>query len=166
MSYIEKRTQSGEPLIRTARIHWVLFIWPALFLLIGAILLTSRQLAIGSLFLVLTVLTALYLGIVRASSEFGLTDRRVMIRIGAIRRRLTTIDLDEIDEVVLEQSRLGGFLGYGTLKLRGEGCEERVLWNIADPEGFKAALLEAIPNDPETRSGDSSTAVPTSQPAG
>jgi len=88
MGYIEKNLLPGENIIYQTKIHWIIFFWSVIFLLIGIICFTGNE---GNFYSgIVFVLIAIYFGI-RAlvfykTSEFGVTNKRVLVKFGFIRR--------------------------------------------------------------------------------
>src|SRR5262245_15641015 len=72
------------------------------------------------------------------------TDRRVIRCSGLLSKDVLDSSLSKINDVMLKQSWLGRLFGYGTVEILTASDEAvNVLERIADPVGFKAAMLEA-----------------------
>jgi len=56
-----------------------------------------------------------------ASSEFAITNKRVIIKVGLISRKTLEMNLSKIESVNVDQSILGRILRYGTLTVIGTG---------------------------------------------
>ena len=61
MSYIENNLMSGESVIYSAKLHWVVFLWPAIWLVIALIIFSSGgdAAAAGGGVIVIAILTGI-----------------------------------------------------------------------------------------------------------
>ena len=81
--------------------------------------------------------------IIRATTEIGVTDARLVYKRGLIARAVGEINIDRIEGVNVLQGVLGRVLGYGRVMVRGMGVGEVVLPPIAQPIRFKKAIEKA-----------------------
>ena len=96
--------------------------YPAWFLLVipGGILLSA----------VVTVKT----------SELVITDRRVLIKVGFIRRHTFEMFISKIESVAVYQGMFGRLFNYGTVEIRGTGGSSESFATIAAPLPFRDAI--------------------------
>jgi uncharacterized membrane protein YdbT with pleckstrin-like domain len=99
----------------------------------------------GGLLLVLfafpLVITAL---IARATSEFAVTNKRVLIKIGWLRRHSLETLLSKIETIRVEQGILGRALDYGTIVVSGTGGSKEPFRTIASPMEFRRKVQDQI----------------------
>jgi hypothetical protein len=113
--------------------------------------LEGRQIALGinAAFGILTALCLLSL-IARFAtymySEFVVTSKRVVVKIGFFKRQSLEFFLRQIESAGVNQGFLGRVLNYGTVVLTGSGGTSTYLPRIARPLAFRKALLEQIEN--------------------
>lgn len=104
---------------------------------------TPLGLGLGGALLV----SALAMGIARTialrTSEFAVTDKRVIIKVGLIRRRTLEIQLSKVESVAVIQGILGRMLGYGEIVVRGTGGTPEPFPNIDRPLEFRRAVQMA-----------------------
>jgi len=74
------------------------------------------------------------------TSEFAITNKRVIIKTGLIRRKTLEMNLSKIETVGVEQSILGRILDYGTITLIGTGGTHESFPNIMNPLEFERNL--------------------------
>ena len=90
MSYVEKNLMPGEQIEYRANLHWLVFILPTLLFIAAIWLFFSLGGTIAkflALILIVGVLvTGLHAVIERMTSEFAVTNKRVLIKTGLIRR--------------------------------------------------------------------------------
>lgn len=131
----------AEKIILKAKIHWVILLWPALFTGFGLFcslcsILTALAepeppqqpppewfLQCLAFFGVSIFLIALIWAIAAMkefiSSEFILTNRRLILEWGGFRRNSLDMYLKRIDSLYVDRSILGQILGYGNINIRG-----------------------------------------------
>ena len=117
--YIDANLIRGEAVVYQARPHWILFLsWRSL-------------LTLGLLPLVEYV-----------TSEFAVTNKRVIMKTGWISRQVLELNLHKIESVNVDQSLLGRLLGYGTITIIGTGGTRETFDRIAHPLAFRKAFQE------------------------
>lgn len=117
MGYVEDNLMPGERVTHRARLHWTTFL--------------SLK---GLLTLFVAPLVA------RATSEFAVTNRRVIIKVGLVSRRTVELNLEKVESIGVEQTIPGRILGYGTIVVVGTGGTKEPFRGIGDPMGFRRAV--------------------------
>lgn len=92
---------------------------------------------------ILSVLKFAQMMIVKATTEIGVTDTRLVYKRGLVARAVGEINIDRIEGVNVLQGILGRIFGYGRVMVRGMGVGEVVLPQIAQPIRFKKAIEKA-----------------------
>ena len=157
MSYIEKNLVAGEKLLYRTNLHWLVFLWPAIFFLgfLGVIIGLASEPAVrdivGGVFLLLTVITGIPAWIKSSSSEFGVTNKRVLIKVGFIRRHSMEILLSKVEGIGVDQSLWGRIFGYGSIHVTGTGGTNEHFHRIASPLEFRRRVQEQIAATQETK---------------
>jgi uncharacterized membrane protein YdbT with pleckstrin-like domain len=146
--YIDTYLMPGENVVYRTRLHWAVFL-PAIFsfILAAGLLLTHNAglATVGVLLLVFGVFPlAITSVIARASSEFAVTNKRVLIKIGLIRRQSLETLLSKIETIRVDQSILGRMWDYGTIVVSGTGGSKEPFRNIAAPMEFRRVVQEQI----------------------
>jgi len=144
MGYIDQNLMSGENVIHRTKIHWVIFLWPAIFLLIAMIGFASKSGTVGGIFIVLAILTGLRSVITYSTSEFGVTNKRILIKVGFIRRNSLEILLTKVEGIQVNQGILGRILDYGTIVVTGTGGSKQTFHKISTPLEFRKKSQEQI----------------------
>lgn len=159
MGYVEKNLISGESVTYRARLHWIVLIKPALLsiLLIGvaALLLYLRfkpagedQAAVlewiaGGL-LIVSIIPLAVAEIKRRAAEFAVTNKRVIMKIGAVTSKTAEMFLNKIESVGVEQPLGGRILGYGTIVIRGTGGSLEPFDLVSAPLEFRKHIQQQI----------------------
>ena len=148
MAYVDKHLLSGERVVYRSRQHLVVFIGPVLLLVIAIIpLVISRRnamLVLASILFVAGLIWLVARAIARASAEFTVTNKRVVVKLGTIRRRAIEMLLSKVEEIAVDQGVVGRMLGYGTVVIVGTGGSKEVFMLIANPLEFRRQVQEQI----------------------
>ena len=119
MSYVNSVLIKGEEVIYRAKLHWKIYFTP---------------LALFSLWL---------LPIIRqVTSEFVITNKRIIIKTGIISRQTLEMNLNKIESVNVDQGILGRILGYGTITIIGTGGTRESFHDISSPLLFRRKFQE------------------------
>jgi uncharacterized membrane protein YdbT with pleckstrin-like domain len=145
MGYINDNLLPKEKINYFTKLHWIIFIWPTLFAFFGIMALAggkdSVQAAPG-LFMIAAIWGGLRC-ISYLTSEFAVTDKRVMIKVGFIRRRTLEMQLPKLETVGVNQSVLGRILNYGTIVVVGAGGTREPFAKIQLPLRFRQEVFNA-----------------------
>lgn len=145
MAYVDDNLLPGERVVYRAHLHRIIYAIPALAL-IAAIVAFAYAFAIegamwliwaGAPFLLIAVVTWLASYIKSSTSEFTVTNRRVVIKVGVIRRHTLELLLQKVEGIGVDQSVLGRLLNLGTIVVIGTGGSQEQFANIADPLKFR-----------------------------
>lgn len=149
MSYIAKTLLPNEKVIYHSHPHWIIVFRP----LVGSvILLAFFPLLIGnhyaiwiiSFFTLLGLIICLSELIIYYSSEFGITDKRVIMKSGFINRYAFENSLDRIEGVEIKQSIMGRILDYGSIRIHEISGTNELFSAINHPFRFRYKILEEI----------------------
>ena len=140
MGYIEANLLPGVTAVQLARLHWIVFLKAAAVLILGLGLLYFDPKLIGLIVMAVGVLMALPPWISRVSSEFGVTSKRVIIKVGVIQRRTLELLIRQVEAISVDQSLTGRMLNYGTITLTGTGGVKETFHNISHPLEFRRSI--------------------------
>jgi uncharacterized membrane protein YdbT with pleckstrin-like domain len=150
MSSLEAQLLAGERMVRRSRPHWILFGGPLLVALagvvLGAVLQITRQdyWYAGAAVVGLALLLAIGPALRYLSTEFAITDKRVIARLGLLQRRSLETLLSKIEAIEVEQDLTGRLLGYGTLVIVGTGGTRESIPRIPAPLEFRRQVQSQI----------------------
>jgi uncharacterized membrane protein YdbT with pleckstrin-like domain len=118
-SYVHNNLISGEQVVYEARLHWIIF------------------------FSFRSVFTLLILPLIdRWTSEFAITNKRVIMKVGLIRRKALEMNLSKIESVNVDQTIMGRIFGYGTVTIIGTGGTRESFHRISKPMEFRRVFQE------------------------
>lgn len=121
--------------LRFAALAAVLFLFAAIPFAIAIQAVTGSE--IGWFALPLPALLLLPPAVAFASSELVITDRRVLIKTGVIRRQTLELFISKIESIAIDQGFFGRLLDYGSVTIRGTGGFEEPFEAIARPILFR-----------------------------
>lgn len=147
MSYIDSHLLPGEVVTYRTQLHWKIFVIPVLIavvmlaLSIWALSADRRILATAPIAIALIVLFAAW--IQRRSSEFAVTNKRVIIKLGFMTTRSMELLLAKIEGIAVSQSLFGRMFGFGEIIVTGSGGTQEPFDNIQSPLDFRQAVQAA-----------------------
>lgn len=165
MGYLKKQLMSDEVVVKQAHLHWIVYL-PAICIAgvaaIGGLWLGSRgpnAKQVAEIIAGMLGVYALYLAlggfIKRSSARFFVTNKRILIRFGLIRRRSSEILLSQIEGITVQQDFWGRIFNYGTLVIEGTGGDHAPYTKISAPGAFRLTVQEQIERQSNRTSPDS-----------
>jgi hypothetical protein len=121
--------------VRFAVLALVVFLFAAIPFAIAVQAMTGSE--IGWFALPLPTFILLPPALAYASSELVITDRRVLIKTGIVRRRSMEMFISKIESIAVDQAAVGRLLDFGTVTIRGTGGFEEPFEAIANPIVFR-----------------------------
>jgi uncharacterized membrane protein YdbT with pleckstrin-like domain len=153
MSYTTRHLMSGEEVVKETRLNGIIFL-PAATLLALAVLLFAvvyeagdaarKDLIYPEVLMAVAVIAAIPPFVKRSSSEFVVTNKRVLVKTGFLRRHSTEILLRQVEGITVDQGILGRMLDFGTIVVEGTGSDRTAYKGIAGPMAFRLAVQEQI----------------------
>lgn len=87
-----------------------------------------------------SVVYFVYCLVFRFFTEYGATNKRVISKMGIIRRDIEEMDLKSIESVNIKQSVLGRILNYGSILISGRGTSLIVFQDIDNPVNVRKKI--------------------------
>jgi uncharacterized membrane protein YdbT with pleckstrin-like domain len=160
MSYIDETLMKDEEIIYRTKPHWVIFS-PAIGWLVLAILILylapryhfatmnifsfyTLTDILGIIVLIIAIISGLAAYINYQTSEYGITNRRILMKVGFISRTTLEILLQCIESIQVYQSIPGRIFGYGSIVISGIGGSKDPFSNIPDPLLFRQHAQEEL----------------------
>jgi uncharacterized membrane protein YdbT with pleckstrin-like domain len=132
LSYVDRHLQPGETVIYRTTVHWIVYAPATAVLRVNPIA--------TAILLALALVLWLNGWIRRLSTELAVTDRRIITKIGLIRRTTMEMNRSKVESVVVEQGILGRILDYGTIVVKGTGGGMEPLSGIDRPLDFRSRI--------------------------
>ena len=141
MGYIDENLMAGEHVVHRTKLHWIAFSLPIALALTGLVWVAFDWRVTG-FFLGLAAVVAFPVAIRYATSEFGCTNRRVILKIGWVSRTTVEMLLSKVENIGVIQGIVGRLLDYGTIRVTGTGGTDETFTMIAGPLAFRRAVQE------------------------
>jgi len=139
LAYVDSSLLPDEQIVYKATLHWTIFWHCWVIILIGIVSLIFQPI-VGGLIIFVGLLVGLRKFIEYKTSEFAVTTKRVIIKVGVFRRRTLELLLRQVEAISVEQTVLGRMLGYGSVTLTGTGGVREVFHNISSPLEFRRQI--------------------------
>lgn len=125
MSYVDDNLLTGERVICRADVHSMVYFWPVLLSLciVGIPWLLVRWIQVRCV-------------------EYAVTNKRIILKTGFIKRDTLELPLAKVESVAVSQTLLGRLMGYGAIVVAGTGTTHEGFRWLANPMQFKRALQE------------------------
>ena len=170
MSYLDDHLLAGKRIAYRARVHWSIFATAIVVVALGiALAIILKAYArdywpAGAALAGIGLLLAIGPAIRYASSEFAVTDKRVVAKLGFIERESLETLLSKIEAIGVDQGIVGRILGYGTITFTGTGGTEESFPRIADPLEFRRQIQSQVVALDERRPQNTAGAAQPNEP--
>jgi uncharacterized membrane protein YdbT with pleckstrin-like domain len=156
MSYIHKSLLDDEKIIYLTRRHKIIFTYPVFWLLLAAILFGVKWVFVfkpeinfslsifSGIFLAVALIHALVVWINYLCAEFGITNQRVIVKEGFLKRKTIEVFLKSVESVQVNQSIWGRILNFGNVVVSGTGGASDPLNMIRNPLDFKKQVQQRL----------------------
>lgn len=142
---------SAESVNYEARVHWISYVIPVFFIVIGSVgvlyfLLLGYKFMLGyigiiSLFLIFLFIKGIIAVIRNKNTKISVTDNHLSFTTGILGKTLSDLSLNKLEGMHLHQSFLGKTLNFGTLVVTTGGMTHSYF--IANPMELRNVLLHS-----------------------
>lgn len=148
MSYIKSTITNGEEIISEAKMSKWFFaldmFFGGLFFILGitAVLGGDATNPVSIFLLLIGVFLLVRAYIVYISTELAFTNKRVIAKVGFIKRDTVEMNITKVETIQVHQGILGRILNYGTIIISGAGNPQAPIKGIANPINFRNTFME------------------------
>ncbi len=143
MTDVENDLLENERVVYQTRLHWALFLGPAMVIVLGGLSFQAK----GTKALILIAI-GLAWGIISYikfnRARIRVTNQRVLVRVSFLVKKSFSISLSDISFVDFYQPSLGAILNFGRITLVHGGKMKSVFRLVASPGAFVAAVREQV----------------------
>ena len=160
MGYVEQHLLAGEKVMYRAHLHWAIFILPAILtiLMLVFLLLASATAIVWLLGVVVAALFWIHPLLKYHTSEFAVTNKRVIVKVGLVQRDSSETLLSKVEAIQVDQTIPGRMLNFGTITITGTGGTKESFPRIAAPMEFRRQVQAQIVDMEDGRVGAGSAA--------
>ena len=140
MSYIDKNLLDNEEIMYRTKKHYIIFLVPVIWTIAAIFCVMNSNVYLSKLAIVpafAALVTWGYQWLDYVTSEFVISNKRVMMREGFFFRHTNELRLTTISNITVNQSLLGQILDYGTLIINPFGGQNDVFSEMAHPFEFQ-----------------------------
>jgi uncharacterized membrane protein YdbT with pleckstrin-like domain len=151
LAYYKKVLQHDETVKYIGKLHWFIYKYAILFLILSAVAAYLVSLAPGDMggarpFVLLAFPILALLSFARAwfhqiTTEIVVTDKRVIHKTGWIARRTEEINVSKVETVDVVQGISGRIFNFGAVLIKGIGGSWEPLQHIASPLQLRSAIV-------------------------
>ena len=145
LSYIDRNLIAGERVVYRTRLHWLILFTPILFVVVILLPLAwymaqGDYRAFAWIPVLLAVLVLLPAIVKRQSSDFAVTNKRVMMKSGVFTTHSIELLLNKVEAIGVNQTLAGRLFGYGDIVVTGSGGTHESFAHIQGPLQFRRAV--------------------------
>ena len=146
MSYAKKNLMDGENIVYSSKLHWVIFLGPVLILIVAISFFNGSgdYGAFRGFLIFLAIIAGIGQFIKFMTTDFIITNKRVIAKMGLVRRKSIEVLLNKVEGIQVDQGILGRILGYGTITIGGTGGTKDPCKDIRSPLEFRKKVQEQI----------------------
>lgn len=130
-NYVDSNLMAGEAVLYRAHVSR----WSLAPLILGGLVLLPA-LGLGLVFLI-------WAWIAYRTTEFAVTDKRIIAKTGLVSRKTVEMFLDKVESLNIDQSITGRILDFGTVAIRGTGATAEAFQNISAPLTLRQHFMQA-----------------------
>jgi uncharacterized membrane protein YdbT with pleckstrin-like domain len=144
MGFVSDSLQANEQVVAKGKIHWIIFVLPAVLLLLGVLFYSSESTQlVGIIFLALGLFYAVKRLIIFLTQEFAATNQRLIGKSGVIARDSLDIRLKKVESIKLKQGIVGRMFNFGTLVVNGAGSSSAFTY-LSQIKEFRKQISEML----------------------
>jgi uncharacterized membrane protein YdbT with pleckstrin-like domain len=156
MSYVNQHLLPNEAVAYNTTLHWKVYLWPVVLTLVAFgplffVAITSKNKALALIPLVATGLLFGAAWLQRRFSEYAVTNKRVIVKIGVLQTRSLELLLGKVEGITVNQGVGGKLLGYGQIVITGTGGTRELFSGIQSPFEFRRAVQSATDAAPASQ---------------
>jgi len=144
MGYVESNLLPNEQITYRARLHRIIYLFPSIVLVVAVLVGLGGGWIAGGVVGVIGLVLLVPPWIRSTSSEFAITNKRVLIKVGLIRRHSLELLLQKVEGIGVDQGVLGRILGYGTITVSGVGGTKEAFPMISNPLEFRRQVQASL----------------------
>ena len=144
MGYVDSNLLPNEQVTYRARLHRIIYLLPVCVIIaaIAVAVIGGGWVALGLGVIGLVLLLPPWIRSI--SSEFAVTNKRVLVKVGLVRRHSLELLLQKVEGIGVDQGILGRILGYGTITVSGTGGTREAFRMIARPLEFRRQVQASL----------------------
>lgn len=132
--------------IYRAKLHWIIFFWPVVFLIATLALLYALP-DLWQLTTLFTLFGFLWIGMTYITYHFSsltITKKQLIVCTGILVRQTVDIQLTKIESIDIRQPIIGSILRYGSLIITGTGGTKQEIHFLSNPLTCRRTIEQLV----------------------
>lgn len=131
----EKHMFEDKNVIYVGRLHWLLFFWPSLVIVLATFI-AIQYASFKELAFMFVAFGIVWWGmtwVIYHFSSLSIEKKRIIFRTGFLVRKITDIPYSKIESLDVRQTLLGSIMGYGAFMVTGSGGTRHYINFLSHP---------------------------------
>lgn len=143
MGYIDDKLTENEHVVYRTKLHWATLLGPGMLIVLGGLSVPSKGMS-AVVLLAIGVMWGIFSSISLQTSEIGITNERLLLKLGFPLRRTYDIPLAKVGMVDIHQPSLGKFLNFGKIIIGFTDGKRGSFRMVREPIEFRIRLERQI----------------------
>jgi uncharacterized membrane protein YdbT with pleckstrin-like domain len=145
MGYVENNLLPNERITYRAKLHPIVYALPiTVFVLAIVVALGGGGWIAGLVLAAIGLVLFVPPWVKSTTSEFAITNKRVLVKVGLIRRHSLELLLQKVEGIGVDQGIVGRLFGYGTITVSGVGGTKEAFRTISNPLEFRRQVQASL----------------------
>jgi uncharacterized membrane protein YdbT with pleckstrin-like domain len=144
MGFVDRNLLPDEQVTYRARLSRVIYFFPVCLLVLAVLVAIHGWHEAAWVIAALGLILLVPPWIRSVSSEFAVTNKRVLVKVGLVRRHSLELLLQKVEGIGVDQGILGRILGYGTITVSGTGGTREAFRTISRPLEFRRQVQASL----------------------
>jgi len=150
-NFVRQNLMTDENIVYITKLHWIVYVKAVVVVLFGVFLIIVVPLLLpgfialpGIIVIAIGILYGVYLRLLIKTSEFVITNKRVIMKKGLISTTALEVLFSKAESISAFQSIGGKLFGYGNIAVIGSGGTKNEFDYIEKPFDFRKAAQDEI----------------------
>ena len=160
MSYIKNTLLDHERVLYETHPHWIIYLPAIGWLLLGIVIdiigpryhissfkvqgIPALYALLGYVAYLMALYAALKASVMHFTAEYAITNKRVLLKKGLVRRDSIEIMISKVESIKVQQTITGRIMNYGTVLISGTGGSVDPFRNVPDPLHFRNRVQQQL----------------------
>jgi uncharacterized membrane protein YdbT with pleckstrin-like domain len=144
MGYISENLMKNEVITYRGCLHWVIYAPAVAFGVLTLVFAALKFPILAAICLLLAAWGVLAAWMRQHTTEFAVTNKRVIGKTGFIKRDTIDLNLAKVESLYADQGVWGRMFSYGAVRIVGTGGSNFIVKGALNPVAFKRAANEQI----------------------
>lgn len=144
MKFVEKNLMPYETVIYKSSLHWIVLLPPIFILASGIALYVNEIESLSFVFFFLFIATGIFSLFLYFTAEYVLTNSRVLMSVGVIKKETLQEPIARIKEIKVKQGFFGKIFNFGSFTFRELRRTKPTFFFVSKPLEFRKQIREQV----------------------